>query len=132
LYPLHILLFTIPGVPSVYYGSEWGILGKKGPGDEPLRPALQPDAAAKRGAHPELRPVIQRLAAVRQRCVALRHGSYQELLIASRQFAFERVSAEQRAIVVVNAAEREVEITVKLSQPSAYSSLRDALDEGRP
>jgi cyclomaltodextrinase len=29
LYPLHALLFTIPGIPSIYYGSEVGIEGKK-------------------------------------------------------------------------------------------------------
>ena len=28
--PLHILMYTMPGIPSVYYGSEFGIEGKKG------------------------------------------------------------------------------------------------------
>lgn len=29
LQALYALLFTIPGIPSIYYGSEWGIHGKK-------------------------------------------------------------------------------------------------------
>ncbi len=29
LYPLYTLLLTIPGVPSIYYGSEWGIEGRR-------------------------------------------------------------------------------------------------------
>ena len=41
LYPTHILLFTMPGIPSIYYGSEWGVEGRKAAGDDgPLRPAL--------------------------------------------------------------------------------------------
>lgn len=27
--PVHVLLYTLPGVPSIYYGSEFGIDGKK-------------------------------------------------------------------------------------------------------
>ena len=47
IYPLHLLLFTIPGVPAIYYGSEWGIDGKKSAGDPALRPAL----AVRLGVH---------------------------------------------------------------------------------
>ena len=68
LYPLHLLLFTMPGVPSVYAGSEWGIEGVKAGGDDrPLRPALpSPAAAASRGRHPDLAPAIARFAAIRR------------------------------------------------------------------
>ncbi len=39
--PVHILLYTLPGVPSIYYGSEFGIEGKKERfSDASLRPAL--------------------------------------------------------------------------------------------
>ena len=27
--PVHILLYTLPGIPSIYYGSEFGMTGKK-------------------------------------------------------------------------------------------------------
>ena len=41
LYPLYSLLFTMPGVPSIYYGSEWGIEGKRtSQSDQALRPHL--------------------------------------------------------------------------------------------
>ena len=41
IYPVYTLLYTLPGIPSLYYGSEWGIEGKKeGSNDDPLRPAL--------------------------------------------------------------------------------------------
>ncbi|HVN63769.1 MAG TPA: alpha-amylase family glycosyl hydrolase, partial [Candidatus Binataceae bacterium] len=55
LYPLYALLFTIPGLPSIYYGSEWGIEGRKRKDtDAPLRPALDPKAACGSAPHPEL------------------------------------------------------------------------------
>ena len=41
LRPAYGLLFSMPGVPAVYYGSEWGIPGQKSEGDAALRPALE-------------------------------------------------------------------------------------------
>ena len=39
--PVHVLLYTLPGIPSIYYGSEFGIEGKKEKfSDASLRPAL--------------------------------------------------------------------------------------------
>ncbi len=41
LYPLYCLMFTMPGIPSIYYGSEWGLEGSRTPSDDrPLRPTL--------------------------------------------------------------------------------------------
>ena len=41
-FPVHVLLYTLPGIPSIYYGSEFGIEGKKERySDDSLRPALQ-------------------------------------------------------------------------------------------
>ena len=41
LRPIYGLLFGMPGVPSVYYGSEWGMEGDKRNGDPTLRPAIE-------------------------------------------------------------------------------------------
>ena len=41
LIPAYGLLFGMPGVPALYYGSEWGIQGRKDQGDDALRPALE-------------------------------------------------------------------------------------------
>lgn len=43
LAPLYTLLFTLPGIPSIYYGSEWGIQGRRGHNsDTELRPKILP------------------------------------------------------------------------------------------
>ena len=41
LRPAYGLLFGMPGVPAVYYGSEWGLEGDKKNGDATLRPAIE-------------------------------------------------------------------------------------------
>lgn len=132
LYPLHLLLFTMPGVPSVYAGSEWGIPGVKQGGDDgPLRPALpSPEAAARRGQHPELAQAIRRLAAVRRELPALRSGSYRQLHVAPLELAFERRAAGERAIVAVNGAESAAQLKIPLSG-RAGDAFEDRLEPGR-
>jgi cyclomaltodextrinase / maltogenic alpha-amylase / neopullulanase len=116
LYPLHILLFTVPGIPSIYYGSEVGLEGRKGAGtDAPLRPALTSSDLRRRGAHPDLLPVIQRLAVLRKQRIALRRGSYRQLHVTPEQIAFLREAGEDRIAVAVNAAGAPAQIRISIS-----------------
>jgi glycosidase len=128
IYPLHILLFSVPGVPAIYYGSEWGLPGRKGKDDRGVRPALTPTAAAERGEHRDLRKVVMTLARLRRALPALRGGSYRELSIAPRQFAFERFCERERVVVAVNAAEEPIELRLTLSD-AASGRLVDMLNE---
>ena len=92
------LLFGMPGVPAVYYGSEWGLEGKKTPGsDDTLRLALErPECNALTGG-------IARLAAARKGSRALCHGGYRNVLLTNRQIIFERAAEGERVLVAVNA-----------------------------
>lgn len=102
LYPLYGLLFTMPGIPSIYYGSEWGLTGKRTPhSDKALRPALDLHQIF---PQPQLAEAIQQLAHIRQNVPALRYGSYCQVHIAHEQFAFERAYETQKFIVAVNAS----------------------------
>ena len=105
LYPLYALLFTMPGVPSIYYGSEWGLEGKRTPhSDAALRPALALAEAARSAPQPDLPAAIARLARLRHNSPALRNGDYFQLYIAHEQFAFARRSAEETLVVALNAS----------------------------
>jgi glycosidase len=130
VYPLHVLLFTVPGVPSVYYGSEWGIEGRKGRGtDAPLRPAVTPGELPARATHPDLRRTVTTLIRLRRSHVALRRGSYRPVHVGHLQFAFERATLEERIVVAVNAADRPVEL--ELHVPGVNDGeLVDVLDGG--
>lgn len=132
IYPLHLLLFTMPGVPSVYAGSEWGIEGVKEKGDDqPLRPALpSPADAAVRGRHPDLAQAIARFAAIRHNAAAFRVGSYRQLYVTSEQFAFEREHLGERAVVAVNAAAAPVQIDIPLAAGRG-EDFEDVLEPGK-
>jgi glycosidase len=112
LYPLHILLFTMPGVPSIYYGSEWGIRGRRSRhSDDPLRPALRyPDSTGM--PHPALADTLRRLTALRRDLPALRHGDYRELYVQPEQFVFGRHIHDQAVVVALNASRRASAVRV--------------------
>lgn len=126
LFPLHILLFTMPGVPAIYYGSEWAMAGRKAAhSDAPLRPAIVSPASAGGLSHP-LASAIARLARLRAGLAALRHGDYQPLHVSSEQLAFARVHGDARVIVALNAAEQPA--TIRVDVPGAGSVLIDVLN----
>lgn len=91
------LLFGMPGVPAVYYGSEWGMEGDKKNGDPTLRPAVEKPEAN------ELTEWIAKLAGARTASPALCWGSYHNLLVQPRQLIFERRAGEDRVLVAINA-----------------------------
>ncbi len=101
--PLHILLYTLPGIPSVYYGSEFGVEGRKEHGsDDSLRPALNlADYQDALTENPFTR-LIAALGRLRQSVPALWAGGYRELQLTTRQYAFSRELDGVRAIVTVN------------------------------
>jgi glycosidase len=96
--PAYGLLFGMPGVPSVYYGSEWGIHGKKSDGDAALRPAVE------KPEWNDLTDYIAALAKARQGSRALAYGSYRNVVLTNHQIIFERAVDGERVLVAVNAA----------------------------
>ena len=93
----YAMLFGMPGVPAVYYGSEWGTHGDKREGDDALRPALE------RPEWNALTDWIAKLAAARKNSPALCWGSYRNVVLTNKQAIFERKTEEERVLVAVNA-----------------------------
>lgn len=103
---IYALLFAMPGIPCVYYGSEWGAEGQKSQGDPSLRPHFdQP-------IRNDLTEWIARLAAIKTQERALQYGDYRQLAVTNRQYAFERTLDADRLIFAVNADVGEVSIRV--------------------
>ena len=119
--PVHILLYTLPGVPSIYYGSEFGIEGKKERfSDDSLRPALSlPDYADAVTNNPHTR-LIAALGNIRQNTPALSYGDYQELLLTNRQYAFSRNLHGQSVIVSVNNDDSDYVMTLRAGSAAEY------------
>lgn len=128
LYPLYLLLFSMPGVPSIYYGSEWGLEGKRTPeSDSALRPDLDLGLLQRGSAHPRLVDDISRLAAARQALPALRQGAYTQLFVAPEQFAFARHTESDYVAVLLNASDSPVAMEVRV--PGHFTRAVDVLND---
>jgi glycosidase len=112
LYPLYALLFSIPGIPSIYYGSEWGITGQRNThSDQPLRPSLNLQHLIQHAPQATLPTIIQKLAQFRAETSALQIGSYRQEYVSAQQFAFWRETNEQKVLVVLNSASEVVTLS---------------------
>ncbi len=112
LYPLYALLFCMPGIPSIYYGSEWAVPGRRSSvSDSDLRPPLSLREMQTQTIQPELVNTIQRFSILRQQIPALRQGSYRQALVQAQQFGFWRETENQKVLVVINAADEAINLT---------------------
>ena len=94
------LLMGMPGIPCLYYGSEWAEQGEKAPdNDYALRPCFEEPKPN------ELTEFIKKLTRVRQESDALCNGAYKNVVIQNHQLVFERCSEKERVIVAINAAD---------------------------
>lgn len=103
LFNVYTLLYTMPGVPSVYYGSEWGVRGEKqGGSDAGMRPCLELGAIP--GANSRLLAHLQKIGGFRRALTALQYGAYEQTLVKNEQFAFRRACDGQAVYVALNLA----------------------------
>ncbi|MCR5792898.1 MAG: alpha-amylase [Lachnospiraceae bacterium] len=125
---VYMLAYTLPGIPSVYYGSEFMVEGEKQAGsDDSLRPRLElpklspiceevtPEQMARgegslRGRVYQL---IKKLGQLKKERIELNEGRYQEMLLTNRQFVFGRFVERQATITVLN--NDDVPATVRVS-----------------
>lgn len=99
------MLFSLPGIPCIYYGSEWGQTGKKEQeSDDSLRPEFtkpMPNGLTK---------YIKKLISIRNQSSALQKGEFKELVLTNKQFVFERNDQQERIIVALNLDDQEFTI----------------------
>ena len=134
--PVHILLYTLPGVPSIYYGSEFGIEGRKErSSDDSLRPALNIKDYKDAIASNPCTALIAALGNIRQHTPALSYGSYAELHLTNRQYAFARDLDGVRVIVTVNNDDNEAWMNLPAGNAVEYvgtlTGQRVAVEDGR-
>lgn len=110
---IHILMYTLPGIPSIYYGSEFAIKGQKEHGsDAPLRPALSLSDYADAVTSNPYTALVAALGPVRQKSKALCYGEYKELVLTNRQYAFARTYKDETAITAVNNDEQAAVLNI--------------------
>lgn len=90
----YALIFTLPGIPCIYYGDEIGMQGYKDPFN---RAFFDWNSGENR-----IRPALQRLAAARRGCDAFADGAFVLVCAEGGVLQFERRGARQTASVCIN------------------------------
>ncbi len=100
---IYTLMFMMPGIPSVYYGSEFAVEGdKRGGGDNVLRPEFDAEKMKKEG-HRDLTAHIRALCNIVKEHPAVSEGDYKQIQLTNRQYAFSRSADGETIITVINA-----------------------------
>jgi len=96
---IYALAFGMPGIPCIYYGSEWGAKAHKNEGDPALRACF--DAPIEN----ELTEWISKLAEAKKNSKALNYGAFKSIVLTNKQCIFERECDGDRVLVAINADE---------------------------
>ena len=120
---LYTLLFTLPGILSVYYGSEWGVKGiKEKFSDTDIRPYI--DIENRFLYSTWLTGHISKLAHIRQGEKALKYGNYRQIYLDyQRPFVFERSIENERIYVAVNIADNDAVIDLSAHCKGSFLDL---------
>lgn len=112
MYNVAILVYTVPGIPSIYYGSEFGIPGNKENGsDWNLRPDLN---LVDFNEKDELPALYTTLGHLKQRFPELTYGDYRELYLTTGQFAFARCLDGRAVVTALNNADNGAHMEINL------------------
>ncbi|MDR0991834.1 MAG: GNAT family N-acetyltransferase [Ruminococcus sp.] len=114
IYNCYTMLYTMFGVPSVYYGGEFGIPGVKGSSadaDKPLRPNL--DIEAVKSENPKLQAHIKRLGEIRFKIPFISNGAYYKEYLNNRSYAYRRQLDDRYAYVAFNIEDGDHTFVIK-------------------
>lgn len=98
------MIFGMPGIPCVYYGSEWGAKAHKNEGDPALRVCFDEPLDN------ELSEFISKLAMAHKNSKALCYGDFRSVVLQNKHCIFERKCDDERVLVAINADENPVTV----------------------
>lgn len=94
---IYTLMFAMPGIPCIYYGSEWGAKADKKDGDPALR------ACYEKPIENGLTIFLERLASIKKQSEALNYGTFRSILLTNKQCVWERKTEQERILIAINA-----------------------------
>ncbi len=119
--PVHVMLYTLPGIPSLYYGSEFGIEGRKEQfSDDSLRPALNYEDYKNAVETNPCTKLIAALGKIRRSTPTLMFGDYKELELQTTHFAYARVLDGKYVLITVNNGDSDVFMNLEAGNSSEY------------
>lgn len=106
---VYTMLYTMPGVPSIYYGSEFGIEGTRSEhSDYELRPCI--DLNNIPNANYDLFNHIIKLGKVRLNLEALKYGKFENASIKNENLVYKRFTDNQTVFVAFNLTNHDEKI----------------------
>lgn len=117
-----LIQFTLPGVPSVYYGDEIGMQGMKDPFN---RAAMTWD-----NVNRELLKWYRRLGQIRRGTKAFADGDFEPISSGEGVIAYARNSAESSALVAVNNTDKTKRIFVGTKWDNSYPFFAECAVDG--
>lgn len=122
LYNIYTLLYTMPGIPSMYYGSEWALKGIKHDGsDADIRPCIT--LADMENESSDLLEHLCTLGAIKKQYKALRDGDYEQIVVRNEQFIFARKNNDEILYVAFNVSDTPYTCEFHV----AYDALKDCI-----
>lgn len=103
---IYTMLFTMPGIPCLYYGSEWGIKGEKNWNDTSLRPSIE---------HLErnsLTKLISKLIHIKHTHPSLWGCDYEQIFLTNTYCVYAMKSPEETLWIAINLSDQNVEVSV--------------------
>lgn len=116
---IYALAFGMPGIPCVYYGSEWGATGRKEDGDPALRACFDTPVFN------ELSDWIAKLANAKKTSPALQYGNFSSIVLTNEQCVFLREWQGERVLVAINAADYNYSASFNMGCDKAYDLITD-------
>ncbi|HNX64071.1 MAG TPA: DUF1653 domain-containing protein [Oscillospiraceae bacterium] len=124
IYNVYTLMYCMPGVPSIYYGSEWGIKGEKANGsDNDLRPCLNLDSIPDK--NDKLFEHICKLGKIRTSLSALEYGEYEQIIVKNQQLVFKRFTSDQTVYIALNLSDSQETLSFRINTACAVDMLEN-------
>lgn len=117
-----LIQYTLPGVPSLYYGDEIGMQGMKDPFNRACMDWYEPNT--------ELHRWYKRLGEIRRGCKAFERGSFVPIYCSYKTVAYLRSGDNNEVLVAVNLDENAVDINVGNRWDNAYYFFESTVQNG--
>jgi glycosidase len=126
IFELYSLFFTLPGIPSIYYGSEYGALGQRTKwNDNDLRPSWN---ELKRDLNSDvLYNEVKKYIAIRKNKTILQNGSFRQIFVAHEQYVFIREDKKgylNPIMVIISSSEKEEMLKLKIKDIGNYQNTK--------
>ncbi len=108
-----LIQYTLPGVPSLYYGDEAGMEGMKDPFNRACFPWDN--------INEDLLKWYKRLGEIRNGCTAFKEGTFEPVYSSYSTIAYKRVSADNQVLVAVNNSAETVDVPVGTEWDNSYN-----------